>query len=150
MKRKTIFIGADHGGFKLKNKIKKFLASKNYLVEDIGPYKFNKDDDYPDFALKLCQKVLKARSKGILICKTGQGMSIAANKIKGIRAALCWNEQTAIHASKNLDANVLCIGSIIEKATKLVEIWLTTPYEKAKRYIRRLNKIKAIEKIFEK
>lgn len=146
-KRETIFIGSDHMGFALKKEIKEFLVNQNYLVEDIGPRKYNREDDYPGFALELCQRVLKAKSKGILICGTGQGMSIAANKVSRIRAALCWNKETAAHASRHLNANVLCLGSILKPAAKnLVKIWLETSFTKGKRHIRRINKIKVIER----
>lgn len=148
--RKTVYIGSDHAGFALKQEIKKFLTSQGYLIEDIGPYKFNKEDDYPDFALKVCQRVLKAKSKGILICGTGQGMSIAANKVPRIRAAFCWDNVTAVHASEHLNSNILCLGSStlkINEAKKLVKIWLETSFlSKEKRHSRRINKIKAIER----
>ncbi|UZE93735.1 MAG: ribose 5-phosphate isomerase B [Candidatus Pacearchaeota archaeon] len=149
-----IFIGSDHTGFALKQEIKKFLASQGYLAEDIGSYKYNKTDDYPDYALKVCRAVLKAKteSKGILICGTGQGMSIAANKFPGIRAALCWNKETAVHASEHLNSNVLCLGDIsLQLAKQLVVAWLETLFlSKEKRHIRRINKIKAIEKRYSK
>ena len=139
---KETYIGADHAGFKLKEKIKKFL--KNYKIKDLGAYKYNKNDDYPDFAKKVSNQVKKNKNQGILICGTGQGMSIAANKIKGIRAALCWNTKTAKQSKKHLNTNILVIpGTLKENLTKkIVTTWLNTKFTKEKRHIRRINKIK--------
>jgi len=147
-KDKTIYIGSDHAGFKLKEKIKKFLIKEKYKIEDLGPYKYNPTDDYPDYALKVCKKVLKTDGKGILICGSGQGMSIVANKIPGIYAIICWDE---VSAKEYLGSSVLCLGGKIIKpdmAKKIVKIWLETPPTSEKRHIRRINKIKAIEKKF--
>lgn len=84
MAKETIYIGSDHLGFKLKEIIKKFLTSESYKVEDLGPYEYDYNDDYPDYAVKVCEKVLKANGKGILICGLGQGMDRVANKIVNI------------------------------------------------------------------
>ncbi|VUT25489.1 MAG: ribose-5-phosphate isomerase B [Candidatus Methanolliviera sp. GoM_oil] len=142
----TIYVGSDHAGFELKEKIREFLAEEGYEFEDLGPYRYNREDDYPDYALKVCKKVLTG-DKGILICGTGQGMDMAANKIPGIRAAVCWNEITARNASK-LNTNVLTMGGrMIESdaAKKIIKIWLE-PTEIEERHARRIDKIKKIEK----
>ena len=152
-KEKTIYIGSDHAGFKLKKKIKQFLLKKDYNVEDLGPYKYNPNDDYPDYAIKVCKKVLEDKSKGILICGSGQGMNIAANKMLGIISTICWNEASAKMARAHGQANILCLGETIIKpkiAEKIVKIWLEPTSPPEKRHIRRINKIKALEKSFYK
>jgi RpiB/LacA/LacB family sugar-phosphate isomerase len=152
-KEKTIYIGSDHAGFNLKKKVKKLLIEEGYRVEDLGPYKYNPNDDYPDYAIKVCKKVLEDKSRGILICTTGQGMDKAANKFPGIYAEVCWSENTAKHAREHGNANILCLGAIpvgLKLAQKIVKIWLETPFIPAERHIRRINKIKALEKKFYK
>lgn len=88
MVKAKIFLGSDHGGFKLKKILKEFLIKSGYNIIDLGPFKYNPSDDYPDYALKVCREVLATKGKGILICGSGLGMSIAANKIPGIYASL--------------------------------------------------------------
>jgi RpiB/LacA/LacB family sugar-phosphate isomerase len=142
----TIYVGSDHAGFELKEKIREFLAEECYKFEDLGPYRYNREDDYPDYALKVCKKVLTG-GKGILICGTGQGMDMTANKIPGIRAAVCWNEITAKNANK-LNTNVLTMGGRVvepDVAKKLIKIWLE-PTKIEERHARRIDKIKEIEK----
>lgn len=145
-----IYIGCDHGGFELKNHLKGFLSKNNYEFEDLGAHKYDKNDDYPDYALKVCEKVKKEKnSKGILICSSGQGMSIAANKIKGIRAVLCCNSKAAKCAAEHINANVLCLGAkFISKknAEQAVKTWLETKFSNEKRHTRRINKIMKLEK----
>jgi RpiB/LacA/LacB family sugar-phosphate isomerase len=143
-----VYIGSDHGGFELKNELKEFLANKDYVVEDIGAHRYNSKDDYPDFAFNLCKKVIKSGGRGILLCKSGAGMYIAANKVLGIYAAAAWNEESAMRAKKDENANVLCIAALltnVRTAKRIVNIWLEYPFEGG-RHLRRLNKIKRIEK----
>jgi ribose 5-phosphate isomerase B len=104
------FIGADHAGIEVKTFVKEVFEKLGHEVEDLGP--FNKDRvDYPDFAAKVCEAVLANKNtKGILICGTGLGMSMAANKFDGIRAALCHNDFSAAMAREHNDANILCLG----------------------------------------
>jgi RpiB/LacA/LacB family sugar-phosphate isomerase len=131
MTKEKIYIGSDHAGFELKNIIKKFLTEEKYEVEDLGPYKYDYNDDYPDYAVKVCEKVLETNGKGILICGTGQGMDIVANKIPGIYAAVCWDETSAKMAKEHENVNVLCLGGRTvepELAKKMVKIWLETPF----------------------
>ncbi len=109
---KNIIIGSDHAGFELKEYLSDLLKNKGYLVEDIGCYSTD-SCDYPLFAKKLCEKVLENKTLGILICGSGIGMSMAANRIKGIRAALCLNEYMARMSRRHNNANVLCLGSRI-------------------------------------
>jgi ribose 5-phosphate isomerase B len=144
-----IYIGSDHAGFELKEKIKLFLTKEGYKFEDLGPYEYNPNDDYPDYALKVCKKVLETSGRGILICGTGQGMDRVANKIPGIYAAVCWNEMTARYAREHENTNVLALGGRTtrsEEAEKIVKVWLETPFKGEEKHLRRINKIKKIEK----
>lgn len=145
-----IFIASDHAGFELKKAIKSFL--KTYEVEDLGPFTYDPEDDYPDYALKVCEKVVEAKSKGILICGTGQGMNITANKIPGIYSALCWDKLSAIKSREHNNTNVLCLGAILspETAKTIVKSWLETPFLQVEKHIRRIKKLKEIEKKYEK
>ena len=144
-----ILIGSDHGGFEMKELIKDFLMANNTLtIIDIGTY--TKDScDYPDIAQKLCTKLLENKSDnlsmyfGILICGTGIGISISANKIPGIRCSLCYNEYTSKMARQHNNANVLALGARttnVEMAIKIIFIFLTTNFEGG-RHERRVNKI---------
>lgn len=139
-----IFIGSDHGGFEMKELILEFLKSKNYDISDEGCSN-NESCDYTDFAKKVCAKVLQnEQSKGILICGTGIGISISANKIKGIRAALCTNEYMARMARIHNDAQILCFGGRVigsELAKAIVEVFLNTNFSNEERHKRRIEKI---------
>jgi ribose 5-phosphate isomerase B len=153
MTKEKIYIGSDHAGFELKNIIKKFLGKENYKVEDLGPYEYDYNDDYPDYAVKVCEKVLETNGKGILICGSGQGTDRVANKIPGIHAAVCWDETSAKMAKEHGNVNVLCFGGRTVKpelAKKMVKIWLETPFIPKEKHLRRINKIKEIEKKYMK
>lgn len=142
-----IFIGSDHGGFKLKEEIKEYLEELNYEYEDIGTE--NKEScDYPDFAYKVAKKVAETKGRGIVICGTGIGVSMAANKVKGIRAALAFNEYTAKMSREHNNSNVLCLGERTTKealAKKIVKVWLDTKFSKEERHHRRVDKIMKLE-----
>lgn len=143
-----IIIGSDHGGFTLKEHIKEFLQSQNIPYEDLGTFS-EESVDYPDYAIKVAQAVANDPStQGILCCGTGIGMSIAANKVKGIRAALCQDLFCAQMSRRHNDANILCLGArVIDKelALKIVQTFLTTKFDGG-RHSNRLNKIHEIEK----
>lgn len=146
---KMLYIASDHAGYQLKEELDEYLESLGYKFEDLGAYEPDLQDDYPDFALNLAKKVTQEESVGILICGTGQGMCATANKIKGIRAVLAYDEFTARAAKEHLDANVLCLGgrtTDLEIAKKIVKTWLETPFSGEERHIRRLKKIEEIEK----
>tara|TARA_Y100000766_G_scaffold9050_1_gene6780 strand:- start:1275 stop:1700 length:426 start_codon:yes stop_codon:yes gene_type:complete len=140
---KKIFIASDHGGFKLKKFIKSFL-DKDFAIKDLGPKQNKKSVDYPDFAHKLCKQVSKNKNNiGILVCGSGVGMSIAANKNKGIRAALCYSVENAKLSRLHNDANVITLGErLIKKniALKCVNTFLKTNFEGG-RHIKRIKKI---------
>ena len=144
-----IYLGADHGGFSFKEKIKEFLE-KELKIEysDLGNAKFEGDDDFVDYALAVAKKVAETGEKGILFCTNGQGMCIAANKIKGIRAVEPTSKKTAQQSREHLDANVLCIGEHVvsfRDAKKIIKIWLETEFFSKDRYIRRIKKIRQLE-----
>ncbi len=143
-----IALGADHRGFELKEKIKFFLMETGHQVKDFGC--FNQQScDYPDFALLTAKAVSNHEyERGILFCATGVGMSIAANKIRGIRAALVYDEQTALLVREHNKANILCLGSEIvdrKKVNQIVEKWLITPFSNEQRHISRIEKIIRME-----
>ncbi len=143
-----IAIGSDHAGFELKEKIKKFLEELGYKYKDFGTNS-NESVDYPDYGLKIAESVAKKEcDRGILICGSGIGMCMTANKVSGIRAALCHNIETAKLSREHNDANVLTFGSrmINEKTAKdMVKVWLKTEFL-GDRHLRRINKMKDIEK----
>ena len=143
-----LYIGSDHGGYNLKKKIKEVFTPMGYEFEDVGTDS-TESCDYPVFASKLCEKVLaEPDGKGILVCGTGIGMSIAANKFKGIRASHCTDTFAARMTREHNNSNVLCLGERItgqDLAIDIVEIWLKTPFSNGERHLRRLDEIKAIE-----
>lgn len=143
---KKIFIASDHAGVNIKKKITKHLENLEIKFEDFSPTN-TPTDDYPDFAFKVSKEVAQKKALGILICGSGIGMSISANKIKGIRAALCRNIEDAKFSRLHNDANILVLNSKTPKNTlyNMIEIFLNTPFEKG-RHLRRINKIKKIEK----
>ena len=140
-----ILIASDHGGFRLKKEIIEHLKNNRIEVEDLGCDK-PESCDYPFYANNLANKVLETGLKGILVCGTGIGMSIAANRHKGIRASHCTDTYTAKMTRKHNDSNVLCLGERITGsglALDIVDIWLNTDFEGG----RHLNRIKMIEGI---
>ncbi|MBR1680392.1 ribose 5-phosphate isomerase B [bacterium] len=127
-----IAIGSDHGGFNLKNKIIKFLEEKGYEVKDYGTYSTD-SCDYPVYAKAVAKSVANGENeKGIIVCGSGIGVSIAANKVKGVRAALCHESHSAMLSRLHNDANVLCLGERItgeSLALDIVDVWLKSEYE---------------------
>lgn len=142
-----IAIGSDHGGYSLKEAIGLHLKSEGVEYKDFGTYS-EESVDYPRFAVAVAKSVSSGESKtGILCCGTGIGVSIAANKIRGIRAALCFDENYAELARKHNNANILCLGGRVmdsQKAVKLVDIFLKTPFD-GERHEKRISQITAIE-----
>lgn len=144
-----IFIGADHRGFKLKEELRPWLISEGYQVEDKGAYQLNLDDDFPDFAATVSESVVKeSESFGILICGSGGGVSILANKFKGIRCAVGFTVDQ-IKANRNDDdINILAIPEnfiYLEQAENIIKTFLETPFSGLDRHFRRLQKIQNIE-----
>ena len=143
-----IAIASDHRGFTLKEIIIRYLASMGHSVNDLGPDNEQDSVDYPDYGQKVGKEVAEGRSdKGILICGTGIGMSLAANKVNGVRAALCHDLFTTEMSRRHNDANVLCLGTDIvnhEIIDNQIQLWLETEFENG-RHARRVNKIKDLE-----
>lgn len=144
-----VYLGADHGGFKLKEYLKYWLIGVGHEVHDLGASSFASEDDFPDYAWPVALKVGSDPSaRGILVCRSAQGECIVANKAKGVRAAPAWNEQTAFTARNDNDANILCLPAdyvSTETAKKIVEIFLTTPFGQDERFHRRVNKVRKID-----
>src|SRR5437870_661700 len=141
-----LYLGSDHGGYKLREELKQFLKKKKIAFSDLGPKKLVSNDDYPVYTKKVAKAVEKNLKKnlGILICRSGQGVCIDANKFKGIRAALAWNEKIAKHSRTDDNANVLCLASdyiSTEVAEDIVAVWLKTPFSNAPRHLRRIKEI---------
>lgn len=144
-----IFIASDHRGFNLKESLKSKLIESGYLVEDLGNDHLNPNDDYVDFAKKVGESVVDNNgSLGILLCGSGVGMDMAANKIEGIRAALVFDSARAKQARLHENANIISLPADIlgeEKAWQIVKAFLTTPFSKVPRHVRRLKKISELE-----
>lgn len=143
MEKLKIAIGSDHGGFEFKAKIADYLKSKNIEVKDFGTFS-DESCDYPVFAKEVALEVSKgAFNRGILICGTGIGVSIVANKVKGIRAALCYDTFCAKMSREHNNANILCLGQRVlaqDLALEIVDIWLSTEFEGG-RHEKRVNMI---------
>lgn len=144
-----VYLGADHGGYQLKEELKVWLAENNIPGEDMGAHSFDPEDDYPDFIVPVAKKVASdTQSLGIIIGRSGNGEAIAANKVKGIRAALCLNEEMARKAREHNNANILSLGADYisqDEAKKIVKVFISASFSNEERHIRRIEKIKAIE-----
>lgn len=144
-----LFLGSDHGGYYLKEKLEAYLAKRGYDFEDVGDTELDADDDFPQFAARAAVKILGEEEKddprAILICKGGQGMAMAANRFRGIRAVVVTTPQEARESRDDNDANILCLparlldapGDDLELWKDIVDTWITTPFAAAARYVRR-------------
>lgn len=144
-----LFLGSDHGGYYLKEKLEAYLAKRGYEFEDVGDTELDPDDDFPQFAAQAAVRVLGEEEKddprAILICTGGQGMAMAANRFKGIRAAVVSTTQEAKECRDDNDANILCLparlldapGDDLQLWKDVVDTWLSTPFAGAARYKRR-------------
>jgi len=151
-----IYLAADHAGFELKEKVKEYLKQKGHEIEDLGAHTLDKNDDYPDYGAAVANKVsADQQSRGILFCGSAEGICIAANKVRGIRAVPVWTPINAKMSREHNDANVLCLsggqtlspipGLSFEEAEEIVDVWLATPFSGAERHLRRIGKISALE-----
>jgi ribose 5-phosphate isomerase B len=140
-----VHIGSDHAGFELKEHLAAFLGERQYDVVDHGPVDYDPVDDYPPHVLRAAVAVVNdPGSLGIVIGGSGNGEAIAANKVRGVRAALAWNDDTATLGRAHNDANVVSIGArmhTIDEATRLVEQFLTTPFSGDPRHARRIGMV---------
>ncbi len=142
-----IYITSDHAGFEHKNTIVEWLETSPHEFEDLGPYEFEHDDDYPDFIIPACEQVAEdQKNLGIILGGSGQGEAIAANKVKGIRAALYYGGPEDILTLSKIhnQANVLSLGArflTTQEAIKAIKLWLATKFKNEERHLRRINKI---------
>ena len=144
-----VIIASDHAGFRMKEKVKEYLKRKKIKYEDLGTESL-KSVDYPDYAIKVAEKVIKNKNtRGILICGTGTGMAIAANKVKGIRAVAAYDAYSAKMSRIDNDTNVLGLRGRFfpfEKIKKIITLWLNTPFSGEKRHKKRIKKIADYER----
>ncbi len=142
-----IALGADHAGYEIKEIVKEHLLKLGHKIQDFGTTSAQ-SVDYPDFAFKVAESVAEGENeRGVLFCRTANGMCICANKVKGIRAAVCLNEEMANLSREHNDANILCLGSRFvakEKIIPVVDVWLGTQFG-GERHKRRVNKIEKYE-----
>ena len=151
MKKLKIILGADHAGFQLKEHVKQFLQDSGFEVEDEGAHSFDQDDDYPDFIVPAAKKVADdPKAKGIIFGASGQGEAIAANKIKGVRAALYYGHNLEIVklSRTHNDANILSLGAKFiskDEAIHAINLWLSTDFRNEERHNRRIKKIDSVK-----
>ena len=146
-----IFLGADHRGFYLKEKVFKYLKESGYDVEDIGGFEYDPNDDFPEFARVAVSKIRaneKYDPRAILICGGAQGMGMAANRFKGIRASVVWEPEEAKWTRNDNDSNIICLPARVfdkdeaeSKWKETIDVWLKTPFAAAPRFIRRNKQI---------
>lgn len=147
----NIHLGSDHAGYKLKEKVKAYLLAHKYAVKDFGAFS-EEPSDYPDFIIPAAKAAAKNKNTmAIVFGGTGLGECVAANKVKGVRAALCYDAYTARMSREHNDANVLCLGGrTVTKnwnlAKKILDIWLKTKFSGEARHVRRLKKIAKAER----
>jgi ribose 5-phosphate isomerase B len=143
-----IYIGADHNGYDLKNVLREHLTHAGHDVEDLGADTLDPEDDYPRYAYNVATKVLgDDESLGIAICASGQGMAIAANRVSGIRAAMAWSPETAVHARRDDNANVLVLAPRYtdqDTCLEAVDAFISTQFSKNPKYQRRLDQIEEL------
>jgi len=146
-----IAVGADHGGYRLKIQIAEFLRKLGHEVNDLGTHS-EEPADYPDYARAVSQEImLKQADRAVLICGSGVGACIAANKFPGIRASICHDTFSAHHGVEDDNVNILCLGARVigdELAKDIVKVWLSASFSGAERHRRRLSKVEEIEKEF--
>ncbi|HJX06288.1 MAG TPA: RpiB/LacA/LacB family sugar-phosphate isomerase [Candidatus Nanoarchaeia archaeon] len=146
MVKEKIILAADHAGFGLKEKLKKTLKEHEIPFDDLSPV-LVPEDDYPDVAFKAAKKVAREKARGVFVCGTGMGMCMVANKVKGIRAAMAYDEASARLSRQHNDANVLCLGGRTTDeltAKKILKVWVSTRFLEA-RHLTRVDKIRKYE-----
>jgi ribose 5-phosphate isomerase B len=144
-----IALGSDHAGYDLKQRVRQWLEQRGAVVLDVGPHALEPADDYPDYARQVGESVAHGEAGlGVMICSTGVGSCIAANKVPGVRAALCSDPFCARMSKAHNDANVLCLGANVvgtDLAREIVNTWLDTPFSGDERHQRRVDKVRRIE-----
>jgi ribose 5-phosphate isomerase B len=144
-----VYLAADHAGYELKNQLREHLFHSGYDVEDVGAHNLDADDDYPKYAYAAAIKLLGGADddRAVLICGSGQGMSIAANRVRGVRAALAWNQDTAKASRRDDNANALVLPARFisaDEAFKAVDAWLKTEFSSDPKYHRRLDELEEL------
>lgn len=145
---REVMMGSDHRGFELKEKIKKHLRSKGWQITDMSPEK-NQSDDYPDIAIAVAEKISQVNGLGVLVCGSGAGVCVAANKVNGVRAAMAINPRQARKMKEDDDINIVCLSNDFiseDENTEIVEEFLNSVFASEERFIRRIQKIKQYEK----
>jgi RpiB/LacA/LacB family sugar-phosphate isomerase len=143
-----IYLGADHRGFELKEKAKKWLVAWNYKFEDLGNQRLETEDDYPDFAIKVARKLGKEGNFGILFCSSGVGMEIVANRFPKVRCGLGFSQQQIRLAKRDDNINCLTLAADFisdDDAKAIIQIFLETQFSRGEKYLRRLKKIEKIK-----
>jgi ribose 5-phosphate isomerase B len=144
-----VYLGSDHAGYELKNHLVEWLKANGHEPVDCGPHLYDAQDDYPPFCLRAAERTAADEgSLGVVIGGSGNGEQIAANKVKGVRAALAWSEQTASLGREHNDANVIAVGARMhttDEATSFVEKFLNTPFSDEARHQRRIDMLSAYE-----
>ncbi len=144
-----VYLGSDHAGYELKNHLVEWLRAEGHEPVDCGPHVFDADDDYPPFCLRAAERTAAdTTSLGIVIGGSGNGEAIAANKVRGVRAALAWSEETAALGREHNNANVISVGARMhseQEATRFVEVFLNTPFSEGDRHVRRIDMLSAYE-----
>ena len=144
-----IALGADHAGFEFKQQVSAILTSLGHEVDDVGAHRFDPLDDYPDFTRPVAEAVATGSAdRGLLVCGSGVGSSIAANKVVGVRAAMCHDTYSAHQGVEHDDMNVLCLGTRVigpELSRELVTAFLGARFSQEERHLRRLRKLHALE-----
>ena len=144
-----LILGSDHAGYRLKEYLKKYLDKRKIAYVDVGTYS-EEPVDYPVYAAKVAKKVASGKNmKGILVCGNAEGVCIAANKVKGARAAVCYDAYTAKTSRQDDNANIICLRGrkfSYLKEKNVLKAWLETPFSKKKRHVRRLKEVKQLER----
>lgn len=145
-----LYIASDHGGYHLKNRLVRYIENElGQTIQDLGPSEYVETDDYPDFIVPLARKVVETNGRGIVICKNGIGVSVAANKVPGIRAGIGYNLMAAETMMADDNTNVLALAAKAlseEHAMAIVKKWLETDFSGEERHVRRLEKVSELEK----
>jgi ribose 5-phosphate isomerase B len=147
--RMRVAVGADHAGLALKEELAALLRGEGHQVEDLGAHSYDSDDDYPDMARDVAKAVAEGRAeRGLLVCGSGVGASVAANKVRGVRAAICHDTYSAHQGVEHDDMNVLCLGARVvgpEVAQEVVRAFLGATFSTEERHRRRVRKIMELE-----
>jgi ribose 5-phosphate isomerase B len=145
----NVYLSTDHGGFEMKEAIKKHLEQRGISIVDCGAHSFDGNDDYPDFIIPMAEKVAgDSGSLGVVLGRSGNGEAIASNKVKGVRCALCMTDEMARKAREHNNANVLALGGDyvdLEASKRITDIFIDTPYGEEARHARRIDKISVYE-----